>query len=446
MSESTALVVTAGLSPFQHAFVTDVASPIVVFSGGLGSGKTWALCVKALLLGVMNAPCDGIIVEPTYRMIADILVPTFERLLEMLQLPYRYHRTDHVLTVGVGMRNRFRVLLRSSDRPHRMVGTNVAWGLMDEHELQSHAAWKALNARVRDKRARVPQIACSGTVEGYGWAHLHFEEKPLRGVRIYRARTRDNPYQIAGYEERLRENFTDAEQTMYLDGVRTRREGAVYGRFDRRRHVLLEQPAPGARMWIGADFNVRKMVWVFAHELAGRFHVWGELVREDTDTMAQAEEAKRILADEMTRRFGRRFSETEAARETTIVCDAAGRAASTSSKLSDVAHLIAAGFKVEHPASNPFIEDRVFALNNALKEDVLSISPAAKHLITCLEQQAYGADGKPAKASDPKQGLDHAPDALGYLVFWRRPMWRPRPNASDTRGIRHADGTWRRVG
>jgi hypothetical protein len=52
---------------------------------------------------------------------------------------------------------------------------------------------------------------------------------------------------------------------------------------------------------IWCDFNVAKMVWLFVSRTDTRAHVFAELVREDTDTMQQTDEARTLLALWMSR-------------------------------------------------------------------------------------------------------------------------------------------------
>lgn len=426
----------------QLELVLDETSSAVVLSGGFGAGKTFGLVAKVCQLGALNWPTAGLVIEPTYPMVRDILVPTFRDCFTAWGVPWRYHKTDHILTVNVGTARPFDVYLRSGDEPDRIIGFNAGWGAMDEHEKQTHEVWKMLNARVRDKRSKCPQLFATGTAEGYGWAYKMFEKEPLLGSRVIRAQTRDNPHNADGYEARMRANLSDAEALMYLEGIRTKREGRVYGRFDRNRHVVAAQSIRGEH-FVGADFNVRKMAWCFATKTGERMHVWGELVREDTDTMAQADEAKVVLARAYSQAYGKAFTPDQAAAMTTIVCDAAGNSASTSSKQSDVMILIGRGFKVKYPSANPFIEDRVLAVNVMLEEQRLLVDARADYTIQCLEQQGYGKDGKPAKAQNAKEGLDHGADAVGYLTFWHWPAWKPKANDPRAgRGKRSPDGSW----
>jgi len=431
------------LSPHQLEFVLDETAPIIALSGGYRTGKTVAAVAKCCRLGAVNWPAIGLVVEPTYRMILDVFLPTAEKLLTAWGVPYEWLKGDSTLIIGAGSSTPIHVLCRSGDAAHRLKGITAGWALIDEFEVQEEEVAKEVLARISDPCATVQQLGLVGTPEGEeGWGYTWLEDKPSPGTRTIRARTRDNPWLGKDYEARMRSRLTDAEAVMFLDGIRTKRSGRVYPRFDRARHV---RPCPDIRgeLEMFCDFNVGKMVWLFVTLRGGVAHVWGELVREDIDTMAMADEAAARLAEIYGQAYGTRMEPIEAARMTTVICDAAGSAASTSSKLSDVMILKTRGFRVRHPAANPFVEDRVSALNVAFHEGRVQVAPECKALIRALEMQGYAKDGRPEKHKDPKKGHDHANDALGYGVWLRWPYARMRGNQTPpSRGTRHADGSW----
>jgi hypothetical protein len=121
----------------------------------------------------------------------------------------------------------------------------------------------------------------------------------------------------------------------------------------------------------------------------------------------------------------------------TIYPDASGSSNKTvNATISDILLLKAAGFAVTVPNRNPFIKERVMAVNaqilNAAGIRTLLINPLrCPRLTECLEQQVYDPNGLPDKGSDN----DHAPDALGYFTNAHWPI--ARPVAAQTRQIIH---------
>lgn len=196
--------------------------PITLFVGGYGAGKTRALAYKSILLGLENAPCIGIWVEPTYTMIRDVAVPTLKEVLAELEIPYKYGANDHVLTVA----DTYTLLLRSGDRPELLVGINASHALLDEPALQSEDVPKALLSRLRDPRAKLKQLVCAGTPEGasgwfYDWAQRD-------DVHVIRAKTTDNPFLGEDYVQQLEARLTPEEVRAYILGEFCSFEGSWY--------------------------------------------------------------------------------------------------------------------------------------------------------------------------------------------------------------------------
>lgn len=89
---------------------------------------------------------------------------------------------------------------------------------------------------------------------------------------------------------------------------------------------------------------------------------------------------------------------------------------------SDHALLRQAGFNVQVNPSNPFVRDRVLAvnaqfLNGEGERRLLINTDKCPHTTQVLEQQAYNDQGDPAK-----DGTEDPADAFGYFVVQRFPI------------------------
>jgi hypothetical protein len=208
------------LLPGQRRLVKS-ESRIVAFVGGFGSGKTRGAVYKSLVLGFKNAPCVGIFVEPTYTMVRDVAVRSFEEILREMGLPYHWHRTDHIMRIA----DTFDILFRSGDQPERMVGINAAWGVIDEPAIQSEEVPKTILSRLRDPRAKLYQLALTGTPEGFNW---FYEWCHRPDTDLIRAKTTDNPFLPPSYVEELKKKFTQEEVNAYINGEFVKFEGGWY--------------------------------------------------------------------------------------------------------------------------------------------------------------------------------------------------------------------------
>ena len=109
-------------------------------------------------------------------------------------------------------------------------------------------------------------------------------------------------------------------------------------------------------------------------------------------------------------------------RHVTLYPDSSGKNASANSSVSSIAILQQAGFDCKFRNSNPFVKDRVAAVNLRFK-DLHGNRRAFVNTATCprltqgLVQQAYDKNGEPAKVND----IDHPLDAYGYFISYNWP-------------------------
>lgn len=415
--------------PHQADFVEDVHAPIVVLTGGLRAGKTYAAVLKAVSMA-MRSSHPILVVEPTYQMMRDVFVRACEEILTQCRIPYRWHRTEHIFSIGRARRRE--LVCRSLDRPERMIGFTAGGAVVDEWESCTEEGIQRVRERITDVHGEgVRQLALVGSAEGFGFGYRWCEEAPLPGLRVIRARTLDNPYVSRSYVDGVRAMLSDADARERLEGIRTQRGGTVYSRFDRAVHCAapcVERERGHVEVW--ADFNVETMAWLLVRvdDKARRAHVFGEIIGHHTDTIAHSERTAHAIADAMSRERGRTVSRDEVrAMRIPIVCDASGAARSAVVPLSHVAVLMSSGFAPLYAPANPRVEDRIASVQMALAERRLTIdAKAAPYAVRCLQAQPYDRSGAPSK--DPKLGLDHGADAIGYGVHWHWPTWAPRPN------------------
>lgn len=164
-------------------------------------------------------------------------------------------------------------------------------------------------------------------------------------------------------------------------------------------------------IYAGMDFNVSKMAAIAALHIDGKLYVFREYYDlYDTPMMIEA-----MLSD---------FPRNK------IICfpDATGiKRGSADAGTSDIALLRKASFSIRARSRNPFIKDRVAAVNNAFNKKKLFIDvDRCPELTEALEQQIYATSGLPDKTA----GLDHIVDALGYMVAYLMPVRELAPKSN----------------
>lgn len=388
-----------------------------LFVAGFGTGKTQALALSAMS-DALHAP-NGLIAlyEPTYDLVSLILAPRMQEMLTDMGIRYRYNQQRNtILTSSSGCGD---FILRTLDNPVRIIGYESYRAHVDEidtlPEEKATLAWRKIIARNRQQPRGVAKpfnrVSAYTTPEGFRFAYNTWARDPKPGYEYVQAATRSNPFLPPDYIEGLRASYPAQLIEAYLEGRFVNlTSGAVYPDFDRFANHTDEVMADGEELHIGQDFNVYNCTSVVAVVREGRPLIVGELtkLRDTPDVISTIKE-----------KFpGHRIH---------VYPDASGQSNRTVNATdSDVLLLKRAGFVVHVPSRNPFVKERVMAVNglvcNGEGARGLKINTKACPTLTeCLEQQVYDQNGEPDKSA----GKDHAPDALGYFIYAKWPIVKP---------------------
>jgi hypothetical protein len=433
------------LLPHQLDFVADVSSYIRVLQGGYRSGKTVAMVATALDMGLRSGGQPVLAVEPTYRMAMDVFVSTATKMLTAWKVPYVWHKSDKILTVGRQLR--FDILCRSADNPRSLEGLTVGGAVIDEWELLEVEALGVAMARV--SVGPFQRVALFGTPEGFGPCYDAVLKRPDPRVRVWTVGTRANVTLERDYVERLRDRVGDDVAAEKLDGVRTSRGGNVYRRLEQTR--AFGPPCVGlGEVQVWADFNVGAQCWLVVEvdHAAGKAHVARELIGYDLDTDQQAGQMVNFLARYLTETRGRHHTVEDVRHmRLSLVGDSSMRNRGAVGSHANVVR--EHGFHALYSASgNPDVEDRILSVNLKLADErpALTIDrERCPFLSRAIVQQGREANGQPQKAKDPRNDLSGPNDALGYGVFWLWPAFRYRANEAEDMRARRWQASQQRV-
>ncbi len=348
--------------------------------------------------------------------------PRFSESLANARIKFSLNKQEHVLTIkGKGC-----VIFRTLDNPDRIVGYEVADSIVDELDTlktpDAARCWQQIIARNRQKKpgGALNTVGVATTPEGFRFVYDQWEKKPAAGYRLIRAATHTNARNLpAGYIDALRRTYPAQLIDAYIEGRFVNlTSGAVYPDFSRELNGTTETIADGEELHVGVDFNVYNCTVVLGVIRFGVPRILGELTKlRDTPHVVQT------------------IREKFPNHRINVYPDASGQSNKTvNATESDIKILRDAGFAVHVPTRNPFVKERVLAVNglicNALGVRTLLVNPLLAPTVTeCLEQQIYDANGEP----DKKDGKDHAPDALGYFLYYRWPIIRPNTSVQPLR-------------
>lgn len=443
------------LLPHQMELMRDTTTQILGMCSGFGGGKSFSAARKAVQLLLLNPGCDGIVTEPTYPLLTQIMVPELKAALEQFEVPYRYNKVENIFYCTVDGEPT-RIICASMENYARLIGINAAWIVSDEFDTTKHEvaieAFRKLIGRIR--RGKVRQFVIVSTPEGYRAMYQIFvlennprDPKYKEGQkRLIKARTYDNHHLPADYIERMESLYPGAHIKAYLNGEFTNlTQGSIYHEFSREGNKCDTVVLPGEPLHIGQDFNVGKQASCVCVKRIIMLPVPGTLVWDDStnDYAAELEPVEQLhVVDEFfgqldtpaTIRAIREKYQPEGSAEAAdgswheinIYPDASGRNRKTNdASTSDIAQLEDAGFIVHSGASNPAVQDRILAMNamicNAHGRRRLLVNPTCETVTNCLERQVYNE-----KTGEPDKGKhDHMNDALGYVVNTLYPVLRP---------------------
>ena len=181
----------------------------------------------------------------------------------------------------------------------------------------------------------------------------------------------------------------------------------VYHYFSRETHSSDRIIESNDRIHIGLDFNVGGCCAVVFVVDGDNPVAVDEFVSHDT----------RDIINNIQSRYS--------SHDVTIYPDASGRSGRTNASASDIDILESAGYRVDAPSTNPFVRDRINAVNSLFSHKRLVVNvDKCPNLTQALETQGYAANGEPEKFNS-HPAIDDWCDSLGYFVSRCYPVIRP---------------------
>lgn len=393
------------------------------YVGGFGSGKTWVGCT-GICEGIWKHPkINQGYFAPSYPQIRDIFYPTIEEVATGMGLTIDINQGNKEVHFYEGSTYRGTTICRSMDAPESIVGFKIGNALIDELDVmkteKARLAWRKIIARMRYQKDGLRNgIDVATTPEGFRFVYEQFYKQPLEKPELQslygliQASTYENAkFLPADYISSLRSSYPEQLIAAYLNGNFVNlTSGSVYPDFSRASNHTDETIREAEELHIGLDFNVYNCTAAVGVIRDGKPRVLSELVKmRDTPHVITT------------------IQEKFAGHKINIYPDASGNSNKTvNATESDILLLRRAGFTVHVPNKNPFVKERVMAVNALIcnSEGIRTLlvnTRLAPTVTECLEQQVYDQNGEP----DKTEGKDHAPDALGYFLHFRWPIIKP---------------------
>lgn len=270
------------------------------FNGGIGSGKTVAGCIRALMAAggqignkIIKTPNLGVITAPTYPMLRDATLRTFFEIAG--NAVAEYNKSESV----VKLINGSEIIFRSADNYERLRGPNATWWFGDEAALYHSNVWKIMVGRLRQFGEHgYAWIATSP--KGRNWVWIRFVRDSLANPNyaLIRAATKDNIHLSLDFINALYGEYEGDFALQELEGEFVAFEGLIYPEFQRERHMQLGlvDISRFKRLTAGVDwgFNNPGVILIAGEDEDGRAVVIHEEYRRQRRIEEWTEVAKQL--------------------------------------------------------------------------------------------------------------------------------------------------------
>ena len=204
--------------PKQDDFIRD-ESLYVCAIAGRGAGKSMGGAIKSLLKCIENPSILGVITAPTYKVLNDATIPTYQEVFSKVPEFAKFIGGDSPEARCI---NDSKLIFRSTEKAENLRGLNSGFVHMDEARGSPRVAYTNLLAGMRqvDKQgvAYPYQLWITTTPKGMGWLYTEFflEDKPDHGAHVWTLL--DNKYADAGFIERMKTTYSGAMYEQEIEG------------------------------------------------------------------------------------------------------------------------------------------------------------------------------------------------------------------------------------
>lgn len=327
-------------------------------------------------------------------------------------IPPRYIRgKPHETNLEIRLKWGPKIALFGSDNVDGLRGPDIHHLVVTEFAFCRPELWTAVRPGLRTSADRALLITTpDGPNHAFElWTSVEGDAQWAR----YQKPTWDNPFHDRAGLDEARRNLSRQQFDQEYGADFAALNGSIYCDFSIGRNVHAKHPITGEpleidrgdEVLIGQDYNAGFIAAVLGRRVGDEIWITDEILTQTT-IFDHADAVKDFL-----QRKGINHE-----RQASLFSDASGEYNASNKETSDNVVMRKAGFKVKHDRQNPKVMDRIHAVQalilNGAGRVRLYVHPRCKETIRCLQTQQWNQWGKPDKA----KGLDHFPDALGYLV------------------------------
>jgi hypothetical protein len=404
--------------PAQKQVFEDDITETILHSGGLGSGKSYNLCMKLIRLSGKNKGHAGGLLCPDYKSFKKDIYPTFTDIFEENKLikgkHWDFNQTDKIYNFSWNSKP---IYVFTAE--NEIAGPNLGYGGINEFSLCPGERVNQFLRRVRTKAPFKQKILAGTPEDKHNWVQDFYNmmidqsKKDEKLFKVVFGDTNENTYLDESYVKTLEYMLDKRALQVFKEGKIIKISGDLfYYAFDRTKHVRKDiEKQSNQTIYANMDFNVGRMTCTFAQRHGGQVHFFDEFELLGNSDTPQA-------AQEIINRYGK---------QVILTIDASGKNRKTSGS-SDYQLLMQAGFAKENirfKSVNPRFRERQLLVNGKFDKAEILVSDKCKTLIRDLEQvEQSKLTFEKIKDKDGK--LTHASDTLDYFIDYEFSLYLNR--------------------
>jgi len=220
----------AELLPHQYDFVHSKAR-YALNSGGVGSGKSYALIVKVLLLLSGYPGIFGLIGAETFPMLRNTILRDFLEVLENCPKDFvaEYNKATTTFQFRTKGQNSTLIFVPLNE-PWKLKSLTLGFAAVEELTEIKYETFNMLRTRLRQLGMPCQFFAATNPGGLNHWAYQAFVEKPIKNSEIIYSSSKDNRFLPAEYLadlEQMRYTNPDYYRRM-VEGIWGALEGIIY--------------------------------------------------------------------------------------------------------------------------------------------------------------------------------------------------------------------------
>lgn len=271
---------------FMNAAFDEKGPAYILYSGGVGSGKTLIGCITILTMAFLHS--GDYLVCRLFN--PELKLTTYKTFLEICpkELISEHRVADQIIKIKSVDGQISNIIFRGLEEPdkHRSLNLNAAY--IDEASQVSEEAFTLLQSRLRGKHYR--KILCTTNPNGHSWLYRYWIKKDFGNANAKRqffsvhAPSTENMHLPEGYVQNMLDSWSEERIKREVMGSWDAFAGQVYGEFERAKHVIKPFKIPPEwTKFIGLDHGYRNptaAIWC-AMDYDGTIYAYREFYKAE---------------------------------------------------------------------------------------------------------------------------------------------------------------------